>query len=101
MRAEQRRNEPREAADEIPPDIARQLMRDHLDKHYRETLDGPIPALGGKSPRQAVRTAAGRDKVIDWLKMLENRSAGHGEGPLAEYDFSWMWAELGLQEHRK
>jgi len=101
MRAEQRRNEPREAADEIPPDIARQLMRDHLDKHHRETLDAPIPALGRKSPRQAVRTAAGRDKVIDWLKMLENRSAGHGEGPLAEYDFGWMWAELGLQEHRK
>ena len=101
LRAEQRRNEPREASDEIPPDIARQLMRDHLDKHYRETLDAPIPALGGKSPHQAVRTAGGRDKVIDWLKMLENRSAGHGEGPLADYDFGWMWAELGLQEHRK
>jgi hypothetical protein len=101
MRADQRREGSREEADEIPPEIARQLMRDHLDKHYRETLDAPIPALGGKSPRQAVRTAAGREKVIDWLKMLENRSAGHVEGPIAEYDFGWMWGELGLQEHRK
>lgn len=101
MRADQRRDGPSEAADEIPPEIARQLMRDHLDKHYRETLDAPIPALGGKSPRQAVRTVAGREKVIDWLKMLENRSAGHGKGPIAEYDFGWMWVELGLQEHRK
>jgi hypothetical protein len=101
MRADQRRDGPREAADEIPPEIARQLMRDHLDKHYRETLDAPIPALGGKSPRQAVRTAAGREKVIDWLKMLENRSAGHKEGPIAEYDFGWMWGELGLQYHPK
>ena len=101
MRADQRRNGPSDAADEIPPEIAHQLMRDHLDKHYRETLDAPIPALGGKSPRQAVRTVAGREKVIDWLKMLENRSAGHGEGPIAEYDFGWMWVELGLQEHRK
>lgn len=101
MRADQRRDGPGEAADEIPPEIARQLMRDHLDKHYRETLDAPIPALGGKSPRQAVRTAAGREKVIDWLKMLENRSSGHGEGPIAEYDFGWMWGELGLQDHRK
>ena len=101
MRADQRREGSREEADEIPPEIARQLMRDHLDKHYRETLDAPIPALGGKSPRQAVRTAAGREKVIDWLKMLENRSAGHVEGPIAEYDFAWMWGELGLQEHRK
>jgi hypothetical protein len=101
MRADQRRNGPSDAADEIPPEIAHQLMRDHLDKHYRETLDAPIPALGGKSPRQAVRTAAGRAKVIEWLKMLENRSAGHGEGPIGEYDFGWMWVELGLQDHRK
>ena len=48
-----------------------------------------------------MRTAAGREKVIGWLKMLENRSAGHGDGPIADYDFGWMWLELGLQEHRK
>lgn len=101
MRADQRRDGPREEADEIPPEIAHQLMRDHLDKHYRETLDAPIPALGGKSPRQAVRTAAGQAKVIDWLKLLENRSAGRGGDPIAEYDFGWMWVELGLQDHRK
>ena len=100
IRADQRRDGPRDTPDEIPPEIARQLMRDHLDKHYRETLDAPIPALGGKSPRQAVRTAGGRDKVISWLKHIENRSAGHGEGPIAEYDFSWMWAELGLESYR-
>lgn len=101
LRAEQRRDGPRDEADEIPPEIARQIMRDHLDKHYRETLDAPIPALGGKSPRQAVRTAAGRQKVVDWLKLLENRSAGHDDGPIAEYDFGWMWAELGLERPRK
>lgn len=101
MQAEERHAGPGEAEDEIPPEIARELVRDHLDKHYRETLDAPIPALGGKSPRQAVRTAAGREKVIAWLKTLENHSAGHGEGPIAEYDFCWMWAELGLQEHRR
>ena len=101
MKNEHRSDRPQEGADEIPPEIARQLIRDHLDKHYRETLDAPIPALGGKSPRQAVRTAAGRDKVIDWLKMLENRSVRHEEGPIADYDFGWMWAELGLQEHRR
>ncbi|MCE8527606.1 hypothetical protein KBY23_20205 [Ruegeria pomeroyi] len=101
MMAEQDSDEPQEGADEIPPEIARQLMQDHLDRHYRETLDAPIPALGGKSPRKAVQSAAGREKVINWLKMLENRSAAHGEGPIAEYDFGWMWVELGLQEHRR
>ncbi|AUH32347.1 hypothetical protein [Paracoccus tegillarcae] len=100
MRADQSHVGPREGADEIPPEIARQLMQDHLDKHYRETLDAPIPALGGKSPRQAVRTASGRKKVVEWLKYLENGSARPADGPIAEYDFGWIWDELGLRELR-
>lgn len=101
LTAEPRRDGPRNKVDEIPPEIARQIMQEHLDQHYRETLDAPIPTLGGKSPRQAVRTASGRAKVIDWLKLLENRSAKHDDGPIAEYDFGWMWAELGLESYRK
>ena len=97
MRTEQRRDKD----DEIPPEIARQIIEDHLDQHYRETLDAPIPSLGGKSPRQAVRSATGRKKVIDWLKLLENRSSKNDDSPIAEYDFGWMWVELGLEDQRK
>lgn len=101
MMADQRQVDAEKDAVEIPPEIAQQLMRDHLDRHYRETLDAPIPALGGKSPRQATRTPAGRKKVIEWLKYLENRSAGQAEGPIADYDFGWMWDELSLADYRK
>jgi hypothetical protein len=101
MMAEERPAPSREGADEIPPAIAMQITHDYMDKHYRETLDAPVPALGGKSPRQAVRTAAGREKLTQWLKLLENRSDQHGEDPIAKYDFSWMWTELGLQNDRK
>lgn len=97
----EKHNGPRQGdAAEIPPEIARQTARNHLDNHYRKTLDAPIPALGGKSPRQAVRSAAGREKVIEWLKLLENRSARHDDDLIAEYDFGWMWTELGLQGRR-
>ncbi|SIN99513.1 hypothetical protein SAMN05444722_0047 [Rhodovulum sp. ES.010] len=91
---------PPEGADEIPPEIARQIMQEHLDRHYRETLDQPIPALGDKTPREAVRSAAGRKKVMEWLKYLENRSAKAEGTPMAEYDFRWMWEELGVLEER-
>lgn len=100
MMAQKHDEQRQDDADEIPPEIARQIAHDFMDNHYRETLDTPIPALGGKSPRQAVRSAAGREKVIEWLKVLENRSARHQDDPIAEYDFGWMWAELGLQERR-
>ncbi len=100
MMAEERPERPQEGADEIPPQIARQITHDYMDTHYRETLDAPLPALGGKSPRQAVRSAVGREKVLEWLKLLENRSAQNDDAAIGEYDFGWMWAELGLQDHR-
>jgi hypothetical protein len=51
----------------------RAIVHDYLDRHYRDTLDQPVLSLGNKSPRAAVKTASGRAKVADWLKMMENR----------------------------
>ena len=81
----------------------RTIIHDGLDRHYRDLLDQPIPALGNKSPRAAARTANGRAKVVDWLKTLENHTAkfaGSNE-EMATYDFSWLWMELGVNELRR
>jgi hypothetical protein len=81
----------------------RTIIHDGLDRHYRDLLDQPIPALGNKSPRAAARTANGRAKVVDWLKTLENHTAkfaGSNE-EMATYDFSWLWTELGVNELRR
>ena len=43
-----------------------------LDQHYRQCLDESIPALDNKTPRQCARSKKGREKVIEWLKHLEN-----------------------------
>ncbi|SFA62046.1 hypothetical protein SAMN04487972_14318, partial [Paracoccus halophilus] len=101
MMAARRSDESGDAADDIPPGIMQQIARDYMDRHYRETLDAPLPMLGGKSPRQAARSAVGREKVVEWLKYLENGNARREGGAIAEYDFGWMWAELGLEGHRK
>jgi hypothetical protein len=81
----------------------RTIIHDGLDRHYRDLLDQPIPALGNKSPRAAARTANGRAKVVDWLKTLENHTAkfAGSNNEMATYDFSWLWAELGLNELRR
>ena len=100
MMAENTPDELGDSADEISPEIARQIAHEYMDEHYRETLDAPLPALGGKSPRQAVRSKVGREKVLDWLKLLENH-AQNNDTEIGEYDFSWMWAELGLQDHQR
>jgi hypothetical protein len=59
-------------------------------------LDQPAPILGNKSPRAAAKTAKGRAKVTDWLKMLENSAAKFTgrNNDMASYNFAWLWAEL-------
>ncbi|MCF6264792.1 MAG: hypothetical protein L3J24_14560 [Xanthomonadales bacterium] len=72
-------------------------MAGYLDQHYRQTLEESIPALGDKTPRECVKTKQGREKVISWLKYLENQEAHRAkQNGSSAYDFSWMWAELGL-----
>jgi hypothetical protein len=46
---------------------------------------------------------AGREKVIAWLKTLENHSANIADpnDPMATYDFSWLWVELGVPALRR
>jgi hypothetical protein len=86
----------------LPPEELKRVVHQGLTDHYRRTLDEPIPALGNRSPRQAAKTAKGRDKVIAWLKMLENDSGRQDpDDPMASYDFAWMWEELGLLAHRR
>ena len=86
---------------DIPPEEAARIVHDHLDKHYRRTLDEPIPMLDGKTLRQAAATTEGRAQAIDWLKQLENeeqhRAAQQGVKP---YDTAWIWRELGIEAPR-
>jgi len=87
----------REPTNTIDPKIEAEIVHNTLDQHYRQCLDEPIPALGNKTRRQSARSKTGRQKVIEWLKYLENnelhRAAEAGQEP---YDSSWMWHELKL-----
>ena len=97
-----KRSSAEESAPKLPPEEAAHVMRDLLDRHYRRIIDEPLPALGNLAPREAVGTMEGREKVISWLKYLEN-GEGHrarSDG-MAPYDFSWMWRELGVLEQRR
>ena len=105
LMAENERNQQgdgnRESTDTIDPEIEAEIIHNTMDQHYRQCLDEPIPALDNKTPRQCARSKKGREKVIEWLKHLENnelrRAARQGQ---AAYDSRWMWDELKLDKHR-
>jgi hypothetical protein len=49
-----------------------------------------------------MKSAEGREKVVTWLKRLENHVAGRKPSePMASYDTTWLWQELGLADPRK
>ena len=95
-----------EADQRIVATVGPRLRQDGLVFVGLDVIGGYLTEVNVTSPTgiQQASRLSGQNleaKVIEWLKMLENRSAGHGEGPIAEYDFGWMWVELGLQDHRK
>lgn len=85
----------------LPPEEMAALLHEVEDRHYREILSQPIPMLDGKSPKQAARSKAGRRKVVEWLKYLENGAARRSlaQGHPA-YDFGWMWDALKVTDLR-
>ncbi|MBM4117723.1 hypothetical protein FJ251_08260 [bacterium] len=64
-------------------------------RHYATWPDHPLPALRGKTPRQAARTAQGRRDLDTLLKYPENMEL-RAEGE-AGFDFRALRRELGLE----
>jgi hypothetical protein len=48
------------------------LLREVKERHYAAWVDQPLPALGGQTPRAAMRSRDGRARVDVLLKDLEN-----------------------------
>jgi hypothetical protein len=94
---------PQDESSDLPVELQTELVHAALTDHYQRVLDEPIPALGNLSPRAAAKTAAGRRKVVDWLKHLENQSSSgrQPDDPMASYDFTWLWHDLGLGKLRR
>lgn len=93
-----KRGEPlpsRHSTSPIPEEQLRALEEKLNQRYAEEWLDRPVPALGGKTPRQAARTKSGRKKVDALLKGFENSAARAG-GDKPAIDFEVMRRELGV-----
>lgn len=76
----------------------RQALQEMLHKHYASWVNDSLPALGGKTPRQAIRSRAGRDSVIQLLRLMENGESRKSAQDEPVYDFNIIRRELGLPE---
>jgi hypothetical protein len=86
--------EPFAAAEPASPE-AKQLILKFKRRHYADWPDQSLPALGGKTPREAIRTAQGRRATDVLLKQMEHLEQSAGQG--TAFDFGVIRRELGLE----
>ena len=74
-----------------------QLISKVIHDTYAHWADEPIPALEHKTPRQAIKTSAGLERVKGLLRSYEASEASQaGQQGRTEISYDFLWASLGL-----
>ena len=95
-----RSRSPRAPGPEIP--MTTELMEQVFRTQYRNWADDEIPALGGRTPREAVGDPDGKEDVIGLLELYEQ-----GEERAARKDgrepvsLRFLWEAVGLDRERE
>jgi len=72
------------------------IIREEKQRYYATWPDQVIPALGDKTPRQAVRSRRGREDLALLLKEIENHEAH--QPAASRFDVNVLRRELGIEE---
>jgi hypothetical protein len=82
---------------DVPPEVLLQAIEQAVRRHYANWCDEAVPLLGGLTPRQAIATPAGLERVKGLLREYEDgerrQSAAQGR-PAMSYQF--LWDALGI-----
>jgi hypothetical protein len=97
VRASPPANDGRKPSSGLRPEEERAILQGTIDRHYHAVLDQPVPMLGDLRPRKTAKTKKGREKLVAWLKFIENSDAQQDPD---SYDFGSMWEELGIAHLR-
>lgn len=74
-----------------------QVMTTFIHDSYAHWADEPIPALDHKTPRQAIKTAAGLERVKGLLRSYEaSEAAQAAQQGRTEISYDFLWKALGL-----
>jgi hypothetical protein len=84
--------------DEIPIEVRRDAVQAAMRNHYRRFLDDQVPALGGRTPRDAARDPGMRPRLLDLMKDHLNGVEQMSRRDGIPLDIGWVLDELGLQE---
>ena len=89
---------PVEREQPVLTELEREALLRMKAEHYATWPDDPLPALGGKTARQAVKTKAGREAVLDLIRDFEHHEAREAKAGQPAFDFRPIRRTLGLEE---
>lgn len=83
---------------EIDADLIANLIEQRMHQFYAKWCDQAIPALGDKTPRQAIKTVAGLERVKGLLRSYEESEEiqAKAQGRRA-ISFEFLWTAIGLK----
>lgn len=85
------------SASAIPPEVLTRALEQFIHRHYAHWCDETIPALGDRTPRQAITTPAGLERVKGLLREYEDGErlqCAAQKRPAVSYQF--LWDALGI-----
>jgi hypothetical protein len=84
---------------DLSPEALAEMVEETLQRMYTKWPDEPLPALTGKTPRQAINTSAGLERVKGLIRMYEagekRQAAQQGRRTIS---FDFLWQALGISQ---
>ena len=81
----------------LDPEALADAIAGVIKRSYAHWADEPIPALNGQTPRQAIASEAGLERVKGLLRSYEDGEAQQaGQQGRREISYQFLWDDLGL-----
>ena len=85
----------------VTPEQDAALLQAFLETAYLDWTDRDAPVLGGKTPRHAATTQAGREQVARLLDEMEQNDPGWSHIGLPAFDYNVLRGHVGIEEVRR
>lgn len=90
-------DEPEDSDSDISPEMLADMIEKTILRMYANWADEPIQALNGKTPRQAIKTPAGLERVKGLLRSYEvGEKQQAAEQGRREISYEFLWRELNI-----
>ena len=81
----------------VQSEAERDLVQKLASEHYAKWPDQPLPALDMKTPREAATNPEDRKRLVEVLKLMENKEEHRRREGGFWYDVAQLRAELGIE----